>query len=365
MHILNVIQCSNLGGMEQASLGLMKALKLRGHTIELVSLNKLGALKGHLDDAEIPAIGLGYGEVSKARFFLSLRRLVRRSTADALIMTGHNFLASLAMLGVGPERRILSMHFHHQGVLPRWQWKMIYGVARRQFQAITFPTDFVRLEAQSMVGSIEEFCITIPNPIAEPVQEAADPGADFRIKNAIPLDVPLIGNAGWLIPRKRFDVFLRVASKILKKTEDAHFVIAGDGEQRIQLERIAENLGLEHRVRFVGWLSDLRGFYSAIDVLLFNSDWDALGLTPVEAIVRKVPVVCSIKNGGLSELLTDDFCWIFDDHDENALAASVLDALSEEGSRRAARGASHILDMCEPSNIAERIEALLNTGSKI
>ena len=44
MHILNIIQCANLGGMEQSTLALLTRLQARGHTTELLSLNPLGAM---------------------------------------------------------------------------------------------------------------------------------------------------------------------------------------------------------------------------------------------------------------------------------------------------------------------------------
>lgn len=44
MRILTIMQCTDLGGMEQAHFLLMKELKRRKHDIRLVSLHPLGAL---------------------------------------------------------------------------------------------------------------------------------------------------------------------------------------------------------------------------------------------------------------------------------------------------------------------------------
>jgi len=49
------------------------------------------------------------------------------------------------------------------------------------------------------------------------------------------MDAKRIGNAGWLISRKRFDVFLRVAEKVLIKEPKAIFLIAGYRQDREKL----------------------------------------------------------------------------------------------------------------------------------
>ena len=61
----------NLGGMEQASLRLMRA---RGHSFTVVSLNPMGALGHKLEEAGILRIGLNYARMGKLASFRDLRR---------------------------------------------------------------------------------------------------------------------------------------------------------------------------------------------------------------------------------------------------------------------------------------------------
>ena len=60
MNILNIIQCTNLGGMEKSSLRLMVELKQRGHSIRLLSLNPIGKLE-NLNIAHILVEALHFG----------------------------------------------------------------------------------------------------------------------------------------------------------------------------------------------------------------------------------------------------------------------------------------------------------------
>ena len=130
MRILNLIQCTNLGGMEQASLRLMRALMRRGHECRVISLNPIAGLGPLLEQAGIAARGLDYSGRRRFASFLDLKKAIRAERSDALIMTGHNFAASLALGNVCQGRRMMAVHFHHEGVMPAWRWRLIYRAAR-------------------------------------------------------------------------------------------------------------------------------------------------------------------------------------------------------------------------------------------
>ena len=362
MRILNIIQCANLGGMEQSSLRLMRALQMRGHSLQLISLNPIAGLGPLLCQAGIQACGLEYTKVGWARTSLKLRRLVADSDADALILTGHNLPATMALLGVGPKRKLYAVHYHHQGVMPSWRWRLIYRMALLAFQTITFPSDYVRREAEAICPSIAAIAETVRNPLEMPPLPLKLQSSALRARYGIPPDAPVVGNAGWLIGRKRFDVFLRVAAKIHLVHPNIHFLIAGDGNERRALEVLASELGLSKVTHFTGWLSDLDPFYAAIDVLLFNSDWDCFGNTPVEAMARAIPVVASVLHGGLLEVIDARNGWLMDKHDEDILCSNVLDALGPDGKLRAAVARRMVCEVSNPHSIAERIEQKLSSS---
>ena len=360
MHIVNVIQCANLGGMEQASLRLMRALKARGHELSLISLNPIAGLGPLLEKANIPACGLDYAGKGKFAALFDLRRKLASQSADALIMTGHNFAASLAIGDICRGRRLLANHFHHEGVMPPWRWRLIYRAARARFQTITFPSDFVRREAETLDPAIKPIARTIRNPLqipplpVDPVKRAA-----MRARCRVDGDAPLIGNAGWLISRKRIDVFLDTAAAFVQMRPDARFVIAGDGELRAALEVQTQRLGLSDRLTWLGWQSDLEPFYAGIDALLFNTDWDTFPTTPIEAMSLAIPVVASSVHGGLPEILNEETGWLFDRHDPPALAQALLRALTTEGRIRGARARDSVRVTSDPESVAVEIEELL------
>lgn len=363
MKIINIMQCTNLGGMEQSALRLMIGLQEQGHLCEVISLNKVGPLGPLLAQQGIPFTGLSYQGKGGWRSFPKLWRTLRTVKADALIMTGHNLLAMLALGNLCREKRLLAIHFHHTGVKQPWQWRMIYRVALRRFRAITFPSEFVRKEAEALYPQINSVSHLVRNPIVIPKLTTLEDKLEARISLSLPDGVPIIGNAGWLIPRKRFDVFLRVAAKVVKVVPNAIFLIAGDGEDRSRLESLAVQLEIGDRVKWLGWQQNLRTFFQSIDVFLFNSDWDAMGLSPLEAMSYGVPLVASVQQGGLKEIVTnDEYGYLISSHDVDALANMIIFYLQnpQDAKRVALLGRERVRSVSSTDKLTEQVLTLLN-----
>jgi glycosyltransferase involved in cell wall biosynthesis len=364
MRIFNIIQCANLGGMEQSSLSLLMELKARGHEVELLSLNTMGGLAPLLAEQAIPAEGLVYRGRGGWRSLPELKRRLNGVQSDALIMTGHHLLGMLALGDLCRKHRLLSIHFHHTGVKPPWQWRTIYRTALRRFSAIAFPTDFIRREAEAIYPPIG----AVSHTIGCPITFLGKPTENERVAARRALDLPdgacIVGNAGWLIPRKRFDLFLKVASSIAKEKPGSLFVIAGEGPEEASLKALARQLGIADRVRWLGWQPDLLPFYRSLDLLLFNADWEALGRTPLEALAAGVPVVASVLHGGLSEVLDDaHYPLLFGRHDMAQLTRAALDVLHDRSlaASLVGSGRARLEQVASAAGYADRVCSLLQS----
>ena len=367
MKIVNIMQGTNLGGMEQASLRLMIGLQELGHSCAVISLNPVGALGPLMEEHGIPATGLSYQGKGGWCSFPALWRTLRAVEADALIMTGHHLLTMLALGNLCRGKRLLAVHFHHTGVKPPWQWRLIYRVACCRFQAITFPSDFVRNEAEALYPPLKTLSHLVRNSLSIPQLPTIEDREKARTSLGLSHDVPIIGNAGWLIPRKRFDVFLHVAEKVLQVVPDALFLIAGDGEERSRLESLAEQLKISERVKWLGWQQNLTSYFQSLDVMLFNSDWDAMGLSPLEAMSCGVPLVASVQHGGLQEIvINDEYGYLISSHDVDALAAKVIFYLlnPQEARRIALAGRERVKSVSSPAKLTEQVESLLSAANR-
>lgn len=366
--ILNIMQCANLGGMEKTTLEIMSALKQKGAHCQLVSLNPIAGLGPLLAQRELPAKGLSYrgpaGLLSIPAMASEFRQIPE---PDAIIMSGHNLAAFAALAGLDCKRRLLSIHFHHTGVKSRWQWRLIYAAAMRIFPRIAFCADFIRMEAEEICPMLRDVSLTMRYPFPLPARPAQQDRQAARRALGLPESAAIIGNAGWLIPRKRWDVFLRVAAQISQLRNDVVFLICGDGPLKSELIGQCAALGLSEKVRWLGWQQDLTQFYLSLDVALFNSDWDARGRTPLEAGAYEVPVVASVLHGGLREVIaSDEVGFLADRHDEEWLAEKVLLLLENDEVRRRTGAACRkvLADRYNPGRYAGEVLQLLGLEAR-
>ncbi len=118
----------------------------------------------------------------------------------------------------------------------------------------------------------------------------------------IPEGSPIVGSVMGLTSKKAPFEFLEVCGMVLKKREDAHVIVVGDGELRRDFEGAIERTGLGDRIHLTGLVDDVRPFLGMFDTFLLTSRWEGLPRVVLEALCAGVPVVSS-DAGGISELL--------------------------------------------------------------
>jgi glycosyltransferase involved in cell wall biosynthesis len=108
-----------------------------------------------------------------------------------------------------------------------------------------------------------------------------------------PDDAPLALALGRLHEAKGIDILIRAAVLVPQL-----FVwIAGDGPERAKLERLVGELGLNARVKFLGWRNDRAGLFKAADLCVYPSREEPFGNVVVEAWSCGVPLVTTASTG--------------------------------------------------------------------
>jgi glycosyltransferase involved in cell wall biosynthesis len=100
--------------------------------------------------------------------------------------------------------------------------------------------------------------------------------------------------AGRLEPQKRVDRFLRLIRSLVGVVPTPiEGVIAGDGTQKAEMERLAHELGLGPFVTFLGRVSDMTAVYRDADLLVLASDHEGAPNVVMEAMACGIPVVAT------------------------------------------------------------------------
>lgn len=120
--------------------------------------------------------------------------------------------------------------------------------------------------------------------------------ADVREKVRTELGVQgryVVGNIGRLCDQKNQNFLLEVFQILVQRKPESRLLLVGEGERRVDLEEKAKQLNVEKNVVFYGVSDHVERLLWAMDVLVFPSLFEGLGIAAVEAQAAGLPVIVS------------------------------------------------------------------------
>ena len=297
------------------------------------------ALDAGATPVHVPGLRRPLSPLSDLRAFIWLFRYFRRvrPTIVATHTAKAGTLGRLAAALAGVPVVVHTFHGHVlDGYFDRVRTSVFVGVERflglitTQFIAISpeIASDLERLR----IGRGKTVVVRLGLDLKHLAIET--PG-HFRPDLGVPAGLPLIGIVGRLVPIKAHHLFLAAASLVSKKYPDAHFAIVGDGELWEELHVEVARMGLEERVHFTGWRSDLAEVYSDLDIVVCCSRNEG---TPVSLIEACAAARCVIGTqvGGIADIIAPGVNGLLvPSGDSTALAAAIQDLISDPARRKA------------------------------
>jgi len=158
---------------------------------------------------------------------------------------------------------------------------------------------------------------------------------DFYEEFGIERQGPAIGTIARLVQGKGIDVFLRAAVEVLNETDGTVFFVVGDdpfeGQYERELKGLCRELGIEQRVIFTGWRSDVSRVLAALDVVVQVSTFpEGMSLTPIEAMALKKPVITSDVPGYTDTVVDGECGFVVPAGDHHALAGRILTLVNDK-----------------------------------
>ena len=131
-------------------------------------------------------------------------------------------------------------------------------------------------------------------------EKASKVKKEFGIENKF-----VVGHVGRFNPQKNHEFLIDVFNEIQKIKEDSVLMLVGDGDLRQEIEQKVQDLGLSEKVIFTGIRSDVNDLMQGMDVFLFPSLYEGLGIVLIEAQASGLKCIISdtIPKDGI---ITDD-----------------------------------------------------------
>jgi len=104
----------------------------------------------------------------------------------------------------------------------------------------------------------------------------------------------MILNINRLDVRKRVDLLIKSFHLLQKEMKDLFLVIGGTGPEKESLRNLVKQLGIEDKVRFIGYIpeNELLDYYASCDVFA-HPNWADYAISPFEALALNKKIVCS------------------------------------------------------------------------
>jgi glycosyltransferase involved in cell wall biosynthesis len=275
---------------------------------------------------------------------LRFRRLLAEERPNVVI----SFMGEANLINALLSRRpLLTVHNHMtaysgmrgsvEGFFVRILNKALYRRA-----TVVAVSESIKSDLVENFGMRAERVIVIPNAV-----DPADIAKMADERAACPWDsaLPIVITAGRLSPEKGQGYLIRAFAEVRKKVP-CQLAILGTGELESPLKQLSSELGVTNDIHFLGWQPNPFKYISKATVFVSPSLTEGFGLTLLEAMACRVPVIATDCPGGPREIIRDEFGILVPPASEGELAAAMLKMLSDSSlrGRLAAAGLRRVKD---------------------
>jgi glycosyltransferase involved in cell wall biosynthesis len=250
------------------------------------------------------------------------------------IWHGHDYKTNALGLALRPFHKmklVTTVHgwVHHTARTPLY-YKIDKFCLKRYERVYCVSPDLV--EACRAAGVKEQKLVLLENGI-DTAEYTRRQTVD-EAKAALGLPARLhIGAVGRLEPEKAFDLLIRAVHQLNAGGIVCGLTIVGEGHDRPRLEAVVAELRLADRVQLVGWQSDVKRWFEAMDVFALSSRREGLPNVLLEAMALGVPCV-STNIAGIPRLIEDGVSGrLVPPDDLPALVAGLKEVLAMEATR--------------------------------
>jgi glycosyltransferase involved in cell wall biosynthesis len=147
---------------------------------------------------------------------------------------------------------------------------------------------------------------TLPNGVnTDYFNRDSQQGLQKRMELNIPQNAIVIGNVAVFRFQKRLKEWLQVMKKITDQHDNVYGLLVGAGPLEADVKKTLADLNLEKKVILPGLQTDMKPFYSAMDIFMMSSSFEGLPIALLEAMSMSCAIVTT-DAGGIKEVIRHD-----------------------------------------------------------
>jgi glycosyltransferase involved in cell wall biosynthesis len=307
-------------------------------------------------------------EVSLLHDLRSVRRIASLIRAERPhILHSHTAkagaIARAAALLAGDARPPAVLHTFHGHVLKGYfkpgrtaVFREVERVLARASDVLIAVSPEVRDDLVELgVAPREKFAVVrLGIPLEERLADASA-GRDYRRLYGISSDAFVVGWVGRITGVKATGSVLEIVRATRDLGVDAVLCMVGDGPDRGRLEQLARDLGIARSCFFVGYQSEIAGYYGLFDAFVLPSVNEGTPVSAIEALAARTPVVAN-RVGGVPDVVRDGKDGFLVEAGDVVGAAARLAELARNSALRQRLGESGRTRVVERYSVARLVD---------
>lgn len=174
---------------------------------------------------------------------------------------------------------------------------------------------------------------------------------------------PIVLGVGRLTCQKGFDTLVKAFSEI-ESEKPVRLMILGEGEDRANLQKLVDSLGLSESVSLPGFVDNPFAFMKSSDLYVLSSRWEGLPNTLIQALAVGCPVMSTNCPSGPNEILENGKWGTLVEVDDVAEMAKVMGVeLSKKKPESHAEVSGYCMDSFGSSKVADHYLSVLLPGN--
>jgi glycosyltransferase involved in cell wall biosynthesis len=320
IRLLNMLTSFQIGGTERQVANLALGIHASRFDLHLACLRNRGELLRELEQLRVPRPVFDIGRLyTPGTLWQAIRlvRYIRRHLIQIVHTYGFypNVFAVPAARIAGVSIVVASIRDRGDILTPMQRW--IQKQACRLADCVLVNAEAIR-EALIHQGYRPGNIVVIRNGVVASRPAGRQNGAAVRRALGVPASAPLVFVFSRLNTMKGLEYFIEAAAVVAGTFPGVRFLIVGDGGRRQELEAHARRLGLENRVIFTGFRTDVPELLSEAAISVLPSLSEGLSNSLLESMAAGVPVIAA-NVGGNSEII---------EHEGSGLLVPVRDSVA-------------------------------------
>ena len=200
--------------------------------------------------------------------------------------------------------------------------RRLYRVLASQVDGFIAVSDGVRRAIIDQIGSIHRKVFTIKNGVGIKRFQQHGDKKTLCAQLGINEEVNLVLAVGRLAEEKGHRYLIEAVATVVAVHPHTHFLFAGEGALRDELEALAQKTGCLKNIHFLGGRNDVPALLAAADLFVLPSLREGLSIALLEAMAAGKPIVAT-DVAGSNEALNSETGVIVPPHDSPSLAEKI------------------------------------------